>query len=174
MQFSTPRSNPSHRPCLCDAEECVVGQGVWRSTTRWDHAYHIASGTAHKVVARCAGDVAFYRTAEGGEHLKGSIQDVLDWYRDNDIATAVRRGQNAQKGKHRPKPASEDSHGTGEKRSLGSPVSWWQLYLSQLPSGSCLNFNLSQSCHMKCLLVYSGSLLAGDYFRRSDFTLASS
>ena len=55
--------------------------------------------------ASFAGDVAFYKTAEGTEHLKGSIQDVLDWYRDNDIAAEVRRRQDGQNRRRRPEIA---------------------------------------------------------------------
>ena len=52
-----------------------------------------------------AEDVAFYKTVEGGEHLKGSIQDVLDWYRDNDIAAEVRRHQDTQNRQRQLEPA---------------------------------------------------------------------
>ena len=49
-----------------------------------------------------AGDVAFYGTTEAQQHLKGSIQDVLDRYRDSDIAAEVRRRRDAQNRQQQP------------------------------------------------------------------------
>ena len=57
--------------------------------------------------------MASYRTAEGREHLKGSIQDVLDWYRDNDTAAEIRRRQSAQSKPRRPSPNPDASYSTG-------------------------------------------------------------
>jgi hypothetical protein len=57
--------------------------------------------------------VVFYRTAEGKEHLKGSIQDVLDWYRDNDIAAEIRRRQSVHSKPRRPLPSPDASYSTG-------------------------------------------------------------
>ena len=69
-----------------------------------------------------AGDVAFYRTAEGEEHLKGSIQDVLDRYRDMDIAAKIRRQQNAQQRQSAPEAASSGT-GPEARHSEGKPLS---------------------------------------------------
>ena len=71
-----------------------------------------------------AGDVAFYRTAEGEEHLKESIQDVLDRYRDIDIAAKIRRQQSAQQRQRQVAPEAASS-GTGPeaRHSVGKPLS---------------------------------------------------
>ncbi len=69
-----------------------------------------------------ADDVAFYRTAEGGEHLKGSIQDVLDQYRDIDMAAKIRRQQSAQQRQVTPEAASSGT-GPEARHSEGKPLS---------------------------------------------------
>ena len=68
-----------------------------------------------------AGDVAFYRTAEGEEHLKESIQDVLDRYRDIDIAAKIRHRQNAQQRQRQSSPEAASSDAA--RRSEGKPLS---------------------------------------------------
>ena len=69
-----------------------------------------------------ADDVAFYKTAEGGEHLKGTIQDVLDWYRDIDIAAKIRHQQSTQKRQRQNAPEAASFHtGPEARHSEGKP-----------------------------------------------------
>ena len=77
-----------------------------------------------------ADDVAFYRTAEGGKHLKGSIQDVLDWYRDIDIAAEIRHQQKAPERQQQNAPHSSDGNSEAA-HSAGKPMNAGEIAISE-------------------------------------------